>query len=138
MSEIDHESGTEPAAAEPEVIEPASIDPYQSPTANQLAPQQQYYYPPVAPTSPMAIVALVLGILSIGASCGYGLGIVLAIPAIICGRMARKEVARSQGTVQGDGLALAGFITGWIGVGIASIWFLLFGLMAIAVFQQMP
>ncbi|MEM7011862.1 MAG: DUF4190 domain-containing protein, partial [Verrucomicrobiota bacterium] len=127
------------AAAGSEVIQPSPSDPYQSPATNQLAPQQpqQYYYPPVAPTSTMAIVALVLGILSVGASGCYGTGIVLAVPAIICGRMARKEVARSQGTVQGDGLALAGFITGWVGVGISALWILgIGGMIAWAIYME--
>jgi hypothetical protein len=57
-----------------------------------------------------AIAALVLGILSLLAP----FGIILGIIAIVLGGLARKEIAVDPG-VRGDGMALAGMITGAIG-----------------------
>jgi hypothetical protein len=57
-----------------------------------------------------AIAALVLGILSLLAP----FGIVLGIIAIVLGVMARKEIQAGTG-LDGDGMALAGIITGALG-----------------------
>jgi hypothetical protein len=57
-----------------------------------------------------AIAALVLGILSLVAP----LGIVLGIIAIVLGSLARKEIQASP-DLEGDGMALAGIITGAVG-----------------------
>jgi hypothetical protein len=57
-----------------------------------------------------AIAALVLGILSLVAP----LGIVLGIIAIVLGALARKEIQASA-SLDGDGMALAGIITGALG-----------------------
>lgn len=56
-----------------------------------------------------AIISLVLGILSV-----FCCGLFTGIPAIILGKMARREIAQNPQTQQGDGLALAGFIIGII------------------------
>ena len=66
---------------------------------------------PAKPTSTTAIVSLVSGIL--GWTFVPVLGSVLAI---ICGHMARGEIKRSNGTLEGDGLAIAGLVLGWINV----------------------
>ena len=85
-------------------------------------PQQQYpqqpQYPPgqygqppyqAGPkTNGLAIASLILGILWV---CFVG-----SILALIFGYMARKQIKESGGTQQGDGMALAGIILGWIGV----------------------
>ncbi len=57
-----------------------------------------------------AIAALVLGILSLLAP----FGIVLGIIAIVLGSLARKEIQADPG-LEGDGMALAGIITGAVG-----------------------
>ena len=57
-----------------------------------------------------AIAALVLGILSLLAP----FGIVLGIIAIVLGGIARKEIKADAG-LDGDGMALAGIITGALG-----------------------
>lgn len=74
-----------------------------------------YGRPMVTPTNGKATAALVTGIASLILSwcCFLGLG---GIVAIALGVRARKEIAASGGTQQGDGLALAGIITGAIGV----------------------
>ena len=68
------------------------------------------YVPPVVmPTNAMAITSMVLGLLGI-----FLLGPFGSIPAIICGHMARRQIRDSNGQQQGDGMALAGLITGYI------------------------
>ncbi len=58
-----------------------------------------------------AIASLVLGIL------GFCIcGIILGAVAVFLGLQARKEIAASNGTQGGDGLALAGLIVGGIAV----------------------
>ncbi|MCB9390658.1 MAG: DUF4190 domain-containing protein [Acidimicrobiia bacterium] len=64
----------------------------------------------------MAIASLVLGILWL-----YWIGSVLAI---IFGYMARRQIAESGGREQGGGLATAGIVLGWIGVGVLVFIFL--------------
>jgi competence protein ComGC len=76
--------------------------------------------PPVPPapqspkSSPLAIWSLVLGILSL-TLCSLFAG----IPAVICGHMASGRIKRSGGLLTGQGLALAGLITGYVSVGLA-------------------
>jgi Domain of unknown function (DUF4190) len=57
-------------------------------------------------TNPLAIAALVCGIAQ------FAIGLTF-IPAIICGHMARNQIRRTG--EQGDGMALAGLILGYIG-----------------------
>ena len=84
--------------------------------------------PPVPPpkTPPLAIWSLVLGIL--GLTCFY---LLTAIPAVICGHLAWSRIKRSGGALTGEGLALAGMITGYIGIGLSL--FVLPLLLAIAI-----
>ena len=68
-------------------------------------------------TSGLAITSMVLGISSF--LCG-----ITGIPAVICGHIARGNIKRSQGQQTGDGFALAGLITGYLGtllVGVSII-----------------
>lgn len=61
-------------------------------------------------TSSLAIVSLIFGILA-----WVFLPFVGALIAVICGHSARSEIRRAPpGTIDGDGLALAGLILGWI------------------------
>ena len=62
-----------------------------------------------------AIVALVLGIFGV-ISCP----LVLSIPAVIVGNQARVKI-RNDPSLDGDGLARAGVILGWVGIGIAAL-----------------
>lgn len=61
-------------------------------------------------TSSLAIVSLIFGILA-----WVFLPFVGALIAVICGHSAHSEIRRAPpGTIDGDGLALAGLILGWI------------------------
>lgn len=86
--------------------------------------QQPYGYQPYArPTSTngLAIASMVLGILWI-----YWIGSILAL---VFGYVARDQIKRSG--QQGDGMAIAGIVLGWVGIGIlliglaawGSVWF---------------
>ena len=62
-------------------------------------------------TSTLAIVSLVAGLL--GWTLLPWLG---SFGAIITGHMARAEIRRSAGAIDGNGLAIAGLVLGWINV----------------------
>ena len=65
-------------------------------------------------TNGFAVAALVLSIL------GWSMLPVLgSIGAIIFGHIARGQIRRSNGNEDGEGLALAGLILGWVSVGLA-------------------
>ncbi len=59
-------------------------------------------------TSTLAIVSLVAGILGWTLLPFFG-----SIGAIITGHMARGEIRRSAGALDGDGLAITGLVLGW-------------------------
>ena len=63
-----------------------------------------------AETSPLAVISLIFGIL--------GIFIFGSLIAIICGHIARSNIRQSQGKLTGDGMALAGLITGYIGMAL--------------------
>jgi hypothetical protein len=65
---------------------------------------------PAPPTAAKATTSLVLGVVSL-VLCGLFAG----IPAIVVGFLARAEIRRSGGRLGGDGLALAGIVTGILG-----------------------
>ena len=87
---------------------PPESDPAPPPPGQFAAPFQPAYVQ--RSTNGMAIASMVLGIVWI-----YGIGSILAL---VFGYMARKQIAESQGTQQGGGMATAGIVLGWIGVGI--------------------
>ncbi len=68
---------------------------------------------PVRQTCSTATISLIFGILS-----WFALPIIGAIVAIICGHMARTEIKRSQGALEGDGLAVGGLILGYVHLAI--------------------
>lgn len=61
-------------------------------------------------TSGKAIASLVLGI------CIFILGFLTGIPAIIFGHLAKSDIRKSGGRLQGDGMALTGLILGYLSV----------------------
>jgi hypothetical protein len=64
---------------------------------------------PVPRTAPTAIWSLVLAILSFTCGCLF-----TAIPAVICGHIARSKIRKSGGALSGMGIATAGLILGYI------------------------
>jgi hypothetical protein len=65
-----------------------------------------------APTAGKAVGALVCGIVGLTACAPVG------IAAIVLGSQARTDIAASAGRLQGDGMAQAGLIMGWISIGL--------------------
>jgi hypothetical protein len=68
-------------------------------------------YAPAPQTNVWAIISLVVGILS-----WFVLPVVGGIAAVVAGVVARNQIAASNGTQTGDGLALTGIILGGINV----------------------
>ena len=62
-------------------------------------------------TSGLAIWCLVLGILSLAC-----FSIFAAIPGVICGHKALSRIKYSGGRISGQGLAIAGLVTGYLGI----------------------
>jgi hypothetical protein len=75
---------------------------------------------PTPATSGLAIASLLLGIGGLTI-----LPLLGSIFAIIFGYMARREIRQRSHELQGDGMALAGIIMGWIAVGLAVVGLLL-------------
>jgi hypothetical protein len=85
--------------------------PYGQPPDGQPAygpPPYGYGYPPPQRTNGMAIASMVLGILWL-----YWVGSILAL---IFGYIAKKQI-RERGE-SGGGMATAGIVLGWVGIGI--------------------
>lgn len=61
--------------------------------------------------SPLAVWSLVLGIL--GLTC---FSIFSAIPGVICGHKALSKIKQSSGKLTGQGMAIAGLVTGYLGI----------------------
>jgi hypothetical protein len=71
------------------------------------------YGAPVAPTSGLAIASLVCGIVSLFLCYVHA---VAAVPAVVCGHLALKRIRDSVVPTGGRGLAVAGLVTGYLGV----------------------
>src|SRR5215468_632157 len=75
-------------------------------------------------TSGMAIASLVLGVLWI-----YWIGSILALTF---GYLAKKEIRDSPEPMEGNGLATAGIVLGWVGMGTLTFVILLVIIAALA------
>jgi hypothetical protein len=71
---------------------------------------------PAVKTNGLAIASLVLGLIWI-----YGLGSILAL---VFGYSAKGQIDRSGGRQTGRGMAVAGIVLGWIGVGLIVLVFI--------------
>lgn len=69
--------------------------------------------PPMITTNGMAIASLVLGIVWI-----YWIGSILAL---VFGYVALRQIRDANGWQQGRGMAIAGIVLGWIGVGTLTL-----------------
>lgn len=72
--------------------------------------------PAMQKTSGLAITSLVLGIISL--CCPVFL---LPLAAVICGHIARGQINKSQGTVGGGGVAMAGLILGYLSIALSIV-----------------
>src|SRR3970040_29536 len=71
---------------------------------------------PGTKTNTMALVSLIAGILGLTLFPFLG-----SIAAVITGNIGRKEIAASAGAETGDGMAMAGVVMGWIGIGLGVV-----------------
>jgi hypothetical protein len=110
--------------------QPYGQQPYgQQPYGQQPYGQQPGYPPAGAPggfgqpqqTSPLAIVSLVLGILSVPC-CTF---LVLGIAAVVTGVIARRQIDASQGRLKGNGMAMAGVVLGALAIVISLVYWIL-------------
>jgi hypothetical protein len=107
--EFDARSGRVMAARHYGELAPIVADLPVGPVGFPAPYQQPGYYPvPTAPTNGFAVGALVCGILEF-----FTVGLT-AIPAVILGHMARKQIKLTR--ERGDGMALAGLILGWMAI----------------------
>jgi hypothetical protein len=94
--------------------------------------------------SPLAIWSLVLGVLGMVLRWAWSglhfrfhwllvvcVGLLFAIPAIICGHIAYSRIKKSAGALTGEGMALAGLTTGYVGVVLSLAWIPLMFIFAI-------
>ena len=91
---------------------PQAAAPYLPPPAYQqpVPPAVQMVVPAQPRTNGFAIASLVLGIVWI-----YWIGSILAL---VFGYVAKGQIAKSNGWQTGGGMATAGIVLGWIGVGV--------------------
>ena len=109
--------GHQPHTAQPYAAQPYGQQPYGAQPYGQ--PPYGYPYPPPQRTNGMAIASMVLGILWL-----YWIGSILAL---VFGYVAKRQIRERNEA--GGGMATAGIVLGWIGVGILAVVFL-FGILA--------
>jgi len=95
---------------------PPSAPAYNQPYPVYTGPQQ----------SQTALIALVLGVVSLLLLVLPGSSLFTAIPAVIVGRNARNEIRASGGQLTGEGMAQTGIILGWITLGLLVLGFVAF------------
>ncbi|MBI2396245.1 MAG: DUF4190 domain-containing protein [Xanthomonadales bacterium] len=76
------------------------------------------------PTSTTAILSLVFGLLA-----WLMVPLLGSIAAIVCGHLARGEIRRAGGQLEGDGMAIAGLVLGYLQMALV-----LFALVAVMLF----
>jgi hypothetical protein len=76
----------------------------------------------VQPTNDKALISLIAGVLGLTLFPLIG-----SFVAVVTGVMARREIRESAGVYGGEGLATAGLVLGWIGIGLSAIGLCLFG-----------
>jgi len=87
--------------------------------ADETPPPTRPAVPQTVPrTAPVAIWGLILAVLSF--TCGW---LFTAIPAVICGHIARAKIRKSGGALGGRGIATGGLVVGYMALvlGVMSI-----------------
>lgn len=85
---------------------------------------------------PMAIVALICGILSVLCHCvpvaGSFIGFALSVAAIVLGILEMRKIGRGESSEKGKGMAIAGIILGAVGIVFGIIWIVIIAVGAFA------
>ena len=79
----------------------------------------------------MAVACLVLGIVSL---VFFPLGLVLGVPAVICGHVAWGAIRAEPKLLGGKGLVVAGLITGYLGIVVGALSLLGAVVMAVSIY----
>ena len=104
-----------------------NVETTSTPPAASPVPPPSAGTPPAPPgASSKAILALVLGILSL-VCCGF----VTGIPAIIIGKQEMNAIKEGRSNKEGHSLAQVGFILGIVGTALACVGLLLYGLLMV-------
>jgi|GEM_PF-5034210 len=110
--------------------QPAAPAPPPGYAAGPMTPQGNYGYVPgyagspvgpVPDTSSNAIVAFVLSLVSWLLCAFYGIGVILAIVALVFASMAKKEIIASGGWKTGLGFVTAAKVLSWINIGVVAV-----------------
>jgi hypothetical protein len=95
--------------------------------------QPGYGFPAAAPSKPndgMAVASMVVGIAGLVFSLFcfwfFGITIIPCAVAVVLGILARKRITESNGALGGEGMALAGLITGGLGTVWSALWVVLY------------
>lgn len=91
----------------------------------QPPPPQPAYYPPAQRTNSLAVVSLVTALVGIFFA-------PISLVAVITGHIARRQIAETG--EQGDGLAVAGLIIGYVWMGIFALMMILYILFIVGMF----
>lgn len=78
-------------------------------------------FQPSPPNSGKSVAILVLGIVGLVLSCGYGVGVIPAIVALALSPGAKREIAASEGRLGGESFIKAGVICSWVTVGLVIV-----------------
>jgi hypothetical protein len=83
------------------------------------------------PASGMAVASLVLGIVAL---VFFPLGLMLGVPAVMCGHVGWGAIHTEPELVGGKGMVVAGLITGYLGIVIGSLSLLGFVVMIVSIY----
>lgn len=95
-------------------------------------PPQPGYYPPAVPNHPKAMLALVLGLVSVvGGMMFCGLPLLVSPFAWVTGHRVLNQIRASRGQLAGESSAQAGMVLGIIGTVLLVIWLIVLALLVI-------
>ena len=99
-----------PRPRQPPMVAPPPPPP---PSSGWATPSGAHGYATPTRTNGLAIASMVLGILWL-----YWIGSILAL---VFGYVAKSQIKRSNGAQTGRGMAIAGIVLGWVGVGLLAL-----------------
>ena len=67
-------------------------------------------------THTLAVLSLAFGLLA-----WFGLPVIAAVVAVVCGHVARAEIDRAPETFEGRGMALVGLVLGWLNLAVSAL-----------------
>lgn len=96
-------------------LQTTAASPYSTPQTSAQPAAGAVAYTSAIPTDGLSIACLICGILGIVTCYLWGL---FGIPAVICGHISIKKINNSLTPIQGKGMAIAGLVMGYIGIGL--------------------